>query len=206
MKILWGSHRFYEDNDEESDDDDDDDKNENDNVVSKLKFPNEIISTPIGGMFRSEGWNPLHDREMYIANVDFVLTTVHIKLISSILGVEHIHVISPYSFSIVIGLLFDNNEVIMRIEDALGISSEEKEYIDENSPLYDIISPIIKRLVSNKYWMLYILPNGKYLERVYDNQQDFTDDIDKFRGIDDGNDFIGYTSGIYFDSETELED
>lgn len=203
MKIMWDTYGFTGNKNQKEDDNDNDD---NENVGSRIKFPNEMISTPVGSMLCSEGWNPLQDRNIYVANVDFVLTSLHIKIISSILGVEHIHVISPYSFSLITGVMFDSEEVIMNIEDSLDITYEEDSYIDENSPLYDIISPIIKRLLNKNHWMLYVLPNGKHLERTYDSKEEFYADRTKFRGRDGGKDFIEFTSGIYFDSDTEIED
>lgn len=207
---MWDTYGFTgknqkEDIDDNENNDDSEDK-DYENVGQRIKFPNETISTPVGAMLCCDGWNPLQDRNIYVANVDFVLTTLHIKMISSILGVEHIHVISPYSFSLITGVMFDGEEVIFKIEDALGITYEEDSYIDEDSPLYDIISPVIRKLLNKKHWMLYVLPNGKHIERTYENTEDFYADRKKFRGRDGEDDFIEFTAGIYFDSDTEIED
>lgn len=206
-RISWNLYKILSEN---KDEDDEKDFDLEDNAKGKvLKFPNEHISTPIGDIPSLDGWSPLRDRNFYIADVNFVLTDQHIKLISIVLGVEHIHALSPYSFSIIIGRLFNEEDVINKIESSLDVNRnldiDTSDYIDDNSPLYDLVSPILNKLVDNKYWILYIFPNGRVLEKVYETEEEFDSGVESFQSDKDNENFEDYSEGIYFDSQKKLE-
>jgi hypothetical protein len=211
-RINWSLYKFQEEQQDENDNDNDDDDFDivkNNNMSGKLlKFPNELISTPIGDIPSSDGWSPLKGRNIYIANVNFVLTDVHIKLISIVLGIEHVHVISPYSFSVIVGLMFKDEDILDKVEQALDVKSDNEidtsKYIDDNSPLYDIVAPTLQKLIDNKYWLFYIFPNGKIFEKIYETEEDFNIAIKNFSGEGNNEDFIDYSEGIYFDSKNIL--
>lgn len=212
-RIDWtyyktGHKESFNDSVVDYDDDDDEDDipeseyNHSNNMNSnpgmgKLSFPNELVSTPIGYMMAASGWNPLANRIMYIANTNFVLTEENIKLISIVPGIEHITVLSPYSFVIIIGILFDDNTVIQEIETVLNVVHiNVDDYIDNDSPLADILKPILKKLSESNYWMIYVFPNGKVLEKTYETKDELQEDLKIYDEQEEGKNLCDYSNGI----------
>mgnify|MGYP003435652718 CR=1 FL=1 len=165
--------------------------------IGKIKLPNELVSTPVGYMMAASGWNPLANRIMYIANTNFTLTEDSIKLLSIVPGIEHITVLSPYSFVVIVGIMFDDNEVIKDVEDTLDVVYVDvNDYIDENSPLAEILKPILKRVSESNYWMIYVFPNGKVLEKLYETKEDLQNDLLIYDEQKEGCNITDFSNGI----------
>lgn len=204
-RIEWTYYKAgYKDNsnkassyDVDDIDDDEEEIEETHKPNTGFKLPNELVSTPIGYMMAASGWNPLANRIMYIANTNFSVTDEHIKMLSITEGVEHITILSPYSFVIIIGLLFDDDIVIRNIETVLNVVNVDvNDYIDDSSPLADILKPIIKRVSESNYWMIYVFPNGKVLEKIYETKEELEKDLEIYDEQEDGKNITDYSNGI----------
>lgn len=129
-----------------------------------------VITTPIGNISRKI----YEDEFNFIAgHTDFDIGTAHREIIKNVSGVEIVHVLTPYQFVISVGKVFETKKVLKNIKKALGCSQEEKFVITPKTKS-EVLN--FKNTVSkNKFWAIYILPNGSVDSIGTDNNKEFLD-------------------------------
>lgn len=173
-KISWTPIFNSKDDEYELDNDDDFESESNVQKMIKVFNPNNIVSTPFG-MFKSDSqMNPLNTRDCYFGNVNFDLTESDIENIIKISGIECLRIISRYCFSIMVGTMFDEDDVLDNIELTLGCDSDlrkkseiEKKIIDESSE-------------KGEFWLTYLFPNGSVYTEHFENQEQLDSTKNKF--------------------------
>ena len=194
-RIVWDDYSYKKENE------DIDDFGYEDKGPQLFKIPNEIVLTPMGRI-QLNGWNPLMNKNQYIANTNFDVTELDAHAISNCQGVEGVNFISRYSFAVIVGDLFDEEEVIQKINSILNVTNYDNiSNIDKDSPLYSVIRPALDRLSEHKHWLLYVLPNGEYIERAYDNEESLQKDVEKFTGKDGTKNIEDFSNCIVFTSK-----
>ena len=199
-RIVWDYYSYKKELEDEEGEDEGFDF-EDKAGPSFLKIPNDVVLTPMGRI-QTSGWNPLIDKNQYVANTNFDVTELDAHAISSCPGVEGVNFISRYSFAVIVGDLFSEEDVIERINLILKVTDYDNvSNIDKDSPLYSVIRPALDRLSAHKHWLLYVLPNGEYIERAYDNEESLQNDVEKFTGKDGTKNIEDFSNCIVFTSK-----
>ena len=164
--------------------------------------PFSMISTPIG-FFHSEDVNrPDKQFDCWLGYTNFEITNNIKSEIEKVEGIELLSILSRYRFFVGIGKLFTFNGwdgIRIKIESTLtGVAEEEDSRICEET--YEIIETIKTQVQLDKYWAIFVFPNGEY-DYVSSNNMD-EDFIKKLSIFKLARDFSG---GIIVSSEEQNE-
>lgn len=159
-KIVWD--KFYDPFEQEIEIDDDEEELDGD----LKELPKKMLVTPQGIIPLTDELLISRKYNLWMAHTNFHLTAKLIDMIETIPGVESLDVFSPYRMRIGIGRLFDEKDVKMLIEYALGILSTSVESLD--SETYDNVENMKETFKDNKHWVIYVVPNGKIISFVSD--------------------------------------
>ncbi len=135
--------------------------------------PFSMISTPIG-FFHSEDVNrPDKQFDCWLGYTNFEITNNIKSEIEKVEGIELLSILSRYRFFVGIGKLFTFNGwdgIRIKIESTLtGVAEEEDSRICEET--YEIIETIKTQVQLDKYWAIFVFPNGEY-DYVSSNNMD----------------------------------
>lgn len=95
---------------------------------------------------------------LWLGHTNFDIDELVLSQIEETEGVESVDVFSPYRMRVGIGLMFDEVNVRLGIQKALGVTTKETKIHNEDV-LKDIES--ITKQITSEYWAIYISPNGK---------------------------------------------
>ncbi len=190
--ILWDRDDVLDDEDEDEkeviQDIDEDDDEDNDELASneaeitnedgrkiRVKMPKsqEVIHTNFGSFLAHHPDNPYNTREIYIAHTNFDITEEHIKHICRVPGVEAFRAITRYSFTIIVGMIFYDADVLSEIDRICGVEPENllsdktQQKVDNNQEIIDSTISAIK----GDFWYCYIMPNGETVVEEYLDQE-----------------------------------
>lgn len=137
-------------------------------VIHAFEVPS-LITTPFG-TFRSDSqFNPLNDRDCFVANTNFELMISDVNTIAKTPGVEALRIISRYSFAVMVGVLFDADVVLSTVEAKLDCEEDFGE--EEFEELSEIEQKIIDDAPDDGYWITYLFPNGKVYTETYEDMK-----------------------------------
>lgn len=140
----------------------------------RVKMPKsqQVVHTNFGSFLQHHPDNPYNSREVWIAYTNFDITNEDGMLISRVPGVEALRLLTRYSFTIIVGLVFYPNDVIKEIENVLGVENKVNEIsqkrADDNQELIDSTIKNIK----SEFWHCYIMPNGETIIETYKSNTD----------------------------------
>lgn len=168
-KILWESLHLDDIEDNTVDEIDDD---EDDGDLEDIK--GKVLSTPFGFYKIDDKFNPLRQFEFRIGYTNFDIDSEIAEQIENTPGVEALLILTRYRFLIGVGKMFDFRNVRPNIEKQIC-----KNDIDDK--IEDSIDIEIKKVDSNKYWAVFMFPNGKF-ENIGTNElKEYNENITTFR-------------------------
>lgn len=206
--ILNENYITQHTNDEEDDDDDDDD-----DVSGGIQS---ITITPFGAFKVDSKMNPFNDRLVFSGNTTFKITEDEVNKIQEIDGVEALKIISPYALIVMIGTLFEPEEVLKEVNLALEavdlamkmLEDDEKsvaeDELDNVLEVSEELEAIVNEAIdtvskSSDHWILYVFPNGKYWTEVFDTEEAMEVSFNDF--IDGRIKMTDYSEGLLFNSK-----
>jgi hypothetical protein len=165
--------------------------------------PFSMISTPIG-FFHSEDVNrPDKQFDCWLGHTNFEITNSVKSEIEKVEGIELLSILSRYRFFVGIGKLFTFNGwdgIRLKMESTLTEVAEEEEDSRICEETHEIIETIKTQVQLEKYWAIFVFPNGEY-DYVSSNNMD-EDFIKKLSIFKLARDFSG---GIIVSSEEQNE-
>jgi hypothetical protein len=166
--------------------------------------PFNMISTPIGFFHNEDVNRPDKQFDCWLGYTNFEITNQIKSEIERTEGIELLSILSRYRFFVGIGKLFTFNGwdgIRIKIESTITQTSEEEEQdsrICEET--YEIIETIKTQVQTDKYWAIFVFPNGEY-DYVSSNNMD-ENFIKKLSTFKLARDFSG---GVIVSSEEQNE-
>lgn len=153
-------------------------------IMNMPFIPLASMNTIIGPMDLNSDHHILDYFNIYILETNFAISKSQIGGICRIDGVELVHPISRYKCAIGIGRLFDPGEVRVHIEHFL--LGKHKAYLTISQLNIDQKekNELIKSFNEVKkypYWLIYVLPNGKYEVFHTSDQTDFNSRLTQYK-------------------------
>lgn len=194
--IAWEDITYHPEEEKEKDTEGFDEEDDKPN----LGLENMMI-TPFGMYSIKSKITPMNDRVALLANTNFTLTEELVNKVSLVDGLEAIRVFSKYCFSIIIGVMFNVENVVEDIEKVLNVQTPKIEEIIESSEEFtELANRLIEDLnKASKHWILYIFPNGEHWSETYDSEEDYQKYYSKF--LNDDENLTKYSSGVLFNSK-----
>lgn len=182
------------------DDEDDDDEEENDYTEREKKkygHPSKarirhmpVMQTRNGPMPMHEFTRPGYLYNFWVGHTNWPLTKKNQADLDRILGVESLDVFSPYRFRIAVGKMFTFADVRWRIHNIIvadnslemfnvGRNHVADQVLQDRLRLSERVdSEISKYRKENRFWAVFVLPNGKH-EAVLSEElsEDFIDKL-----------------------------
>lgn len=188
---------------ENEDDNSFDDKDENP-LSGMFGEVQKLLITPFGTYSPKNMINPTDERAMFMGDTNFSITEKITANLCLIDGVEALRVYSKYCFVVLIGIMFDPEEILGEIErkldavdmEFLHAKNDEIQRIDNNIELNTIVDGYIQDLnKASDFWILYVFPNGESWSEIYESEEHFDKEYDKFSKNEN---LTGYSEGILF--------
>lgn len=142
-----------------------------------------VISTPIGMVSHKISATSNGELNFWVGNTNFDIDPAHFTIIKNSPGVETLNVWTPYKFRICIGKAFNTNKVLKNIEVAVGCVNRSKSVNLTPEQKFEI-SNVKKDISKNKFWAIYILPNGKYEYCGTNNNAEFLETYSFFNNME----------------------
>lgn len=149
-----------------------------------------LIYTPFGVLPITEYNNPDKNFNFWICHTNFNISKSVQEAIESVDGVESLTIFSRYRFRIGVGQLFDASQVKLDIQKALNISSDKG--LIQNIVLDETTQKAVNELKdkiskNNKYWAIYVVPNGEITSTVSDEENEkFNHQVELYKQAQEG--------------------
>lgn len=141
-----------------------------------------VVATPIGMISHKISAKSSGDLNFWVGNTDFDLNGLHIGVINNVPGVEMFTLWTPYKFRICVGKAFRTKKVLKDIEVALGCHNHKKSVLLTPAQKLEIYK-IKQEISKNKFWGIYILPNGGFEYWGTDNNKQFIETYTFFNAM-----------------------
>jgi hypothetical protein len=152
---------------------------EDEDEIHYIKTPKqlELINTNFGLFDANSPDNPYNSRDIWVAHTNFDIEKDDVLKISEIDGVEGIRILTRYSFTVMIGVMFYFEDVLDAINKELRVENEDfnepspeesTKLLKENN---EIVQEKLKKVAEHKFWHLYIFPNGKDIMNIYETEE-----------------------------------
>jgi hypothetical protein len=143
-----------------------------------------VLPTPAGMISHKIDARASGGLNFIVGNTNFDLDNLHLGIIKNVQGVEIITPLTPYKFRICIGKAFDTKAVLREIEKSVGCYKivDKVKLTDEQKIL---IKNTKKTISKNKFWAIYILPNGKFESYTTNDSDLFFHKYQFFKGLED---------------------
>lgn len=116
-------------------------------------------------------FNPEFPAErVVIAHTNFDIDDIVQSTIENVDGVEILEVYSPYRMRITFGKAFNPKKVRRLITEKLCYSPKQYKFDDDSN--VNIYKETIRLNSESKPWSIFILPNGKYETKVFDDEDE----------------------------------
>lgn len=145
-----------------------------DDEENSIKHP--FIQTPYGAVPYKMFAPNKSNLNFWVGNTNFDIDEKFSTILENTKGVEIVDIFSPYKFRIAIGLAFKENVVKNRIEYRLGCNNKTK------LPT-EVKKKVLELKDSSKFWVLYVLPNGKYDSIILENDKDLRITVDRYKEV-----------------------
>lgn len=218
MKVCFWRRESLGLDDEDFEDEDDEDESDEEDDMSKLRrhiIANTIkipvtINTHFGSVSSSDVDNILFEKEIFSCHCNFYIDASLAVKLMQVKGVDGLRILSPYSFAICVGMCFFFGDVLNDIEEVLEVENPEdfdddfREISDEEtSKILDEHGEIVKLategLIGTERWLVYILPNGKFIRESFETDEEMDERCEFFMEM------CHLSSGLLLSSNDELE-
>jgi hypothetical protein len=172
--LIWEKDEADLDKLEELEELDDSEESETEHKLHiHLPKQPQLVHTNFGVFDLNSPDNPYNTREIWIAHTNFDITKTDAIKIAAVVGVEAVRILTRYSFTVMIGVMFYFEDVLDTINEVLEIDNndfdevspeESMKLISDNN---EIVQEKLKRVADEKFWHLYIFPNGNDIFNVY---------------------------------------
>lgn len=209
--IIWEPYfidDFEIDDDEiEVIDDLEDEDNHVAEIASKIKNLPKIMVTPFGPYRVDDSSNPLRRFDFWIAHTNFKITEQIFHTLNNMDGVEVMIVTTPYRFIIACGKLFNFSDVRVNIERELCGKHMVDAYLNQirDNKILQEAKSCIDAIRTEKYWTVYILPNGYIHSFKTSNQNEFNDKCSLFQSARELSNGILITSEDDYDNAPNIK-
>lgn len=144
--------------------------------------------TPFGIMpikLSSEMYN---QKNVFVGHTNFDIDQNILEIIDNTPGVESLQLISPYRFQIIVGMAFNSKSVRQNISNRLCKKDDNFSFsVEDDNKIYNETLSLRK---AGKPWLLYVLPNGKFESKQYENDDNLEKDISLY------NSFVNRIGGV----------
>lgn len=157
---------------------------DNSAIETEEDSPTILMSSPMGTYGINDSMNPFRQFKFYMGNTNFTITEEVKNTLKDIEGVEVLIVLTRYRFILAPGRAFDWIEVKRDVEKILcghGVISEQLDRI-KNEDIKFQIREVVDECQFEKYWAVYVFPNGSYEYATDDRlSDDFLSRLNLFR-------------------------
>lgn len=135
-----------------------------------------IQHTPFG-LCKIDGSDPLTQSKMWIAHTNFRLKPKDLRLMTNIDGIEAVHPISRYRLAVVIGELFDDQDVQTEFDKMFCLQ--------DPTNLKVKLKNLQTKLSEFDYWGIYVFPNGDLDHFKAHDQAEFNTKLQEYKEASD---------------------
>ncbi len=144
----------------------------NDNQIYEQNSQLEVFIKTQNGFIPSKTLDPILDGiHFWLVHTNFDIEKNEILIINNTPGIAMFTPMGPYMFRISVGKLFNINKVFKKLATNLGCVLK-KDILLSNEQIKQIKKSKID-LTNNKYWLMYIFPNGNFEPYSFDDEFDF---------------------------------
>ena len=135
-------------------------------AMALMKKIPKLVSTPIGIFQLHDKANPIKQLDCWTGHTNFDITKSVQEKIEKIRGIELLMVLSRYRFFVGVGKLFDFKNVRHKLEKSICDLSKTKKKKpakddDMTQDVEDAVALIKNIISSDKYWAIYVSPEGE---------------------------------------------
>lgn len=189
--IVWDKDEVEFIDEEEQHEDNDEEK-----IHINLPKQPLVVKTNFGTFEEDSPDNPYNSREIFVAHYNFDIYEEDVLKISLVQGVEALKMLTRYSFTVIIGIMFYFEDVLDSIEKTLNIEEVDLDYqrteqlVDDNT---ELITDTLKEL-KTEFWNIYLFPNGNKIIEEYTCEQEVKDREEYFINLKNLSEGIFLTS------------
>ena len=160
-----------------------------------------VVYTPYGPYHTDSFVKPSDRWDCWICHTNFDVSQAIVSILETIDGIEALKIMGRYTFFVGIGRLFSMQEVRRDVENGLCQLTEEEITCGMDEELRNAVESVRERLTENKYWSIFISPDGKIDYIISDTfDQGYIDKLGQFeeRKYSDGG-FILKSGEMFYD-------
>lgn len=143
--------------------------------AKKLKDLPRIVITPFGPYRVDDTSNPLKRFEFWIGHTNFRIGKRAFSVLNTMPGVEALMITTPYRFIVACAQMFNFSDVRVNIERMLCGKHMIDAYLSQinDEKTLQEVRKCLEAIKGNKYWSMYIMPNGYIHSFNTENRQEF---------------------------------
>jgi hypothetical protein len=157
-----------------------------------------VVSTAVGIFEIYDRNKPSNQYDCWLGHTNFNISQEVKNCIENIEGVEVLKVLTRYRFFVGIAKMFDFKKVRVEIEKAAcgkHLVNQEESILDPETRI--VVDDIKSRISSQKWWAIYIFPNGQidYISSDHSNDPEYLDKLQVFKSAEE------YSGGLLLTRE-----
>ena len=157
-----------------------------------------VVSTAVGIFEIYDRNKPSNQYYCWLGHTNFNISQEVKNCIENIEGVEVLKVLTRYRFFVGIAKMFDFKKVRVEIEKAAcgkHLVNQEESILDPETRI--VVDDIKSRISSQKWWAIYIFPNGQidYISSDHSNDPEYLDKLQVFKSAEE------YSGGLLLTRE-----
>ena len=157
-----------------------------------------VVSTAVGIFEIYDRNKPSNQYDCWLGHTNFNISQEVKNCIEIIEGVEVLKVLTRYRFFVGIAKMFDFKKVRVEIEKAAcgkHLVNQEESILDPETRI--VVDDIKSRISSQKWWAIYIFPNGQidYISSDHSNDPEYLDKLQVFKSAEE------YSGGLLLTRE-----